>query len=123
APGAKVWREKNEGLSIGCTSKGKKAGSSSKVAHFMVCISYGKGVYFCEQYDKMDSPYFADFVKRNFRKLIRNSCNPSGKTFLQDGDPSQNSAIAREAMKKLGVQVHSIPPLSLDINPYQFCNG
>jgi trehalose utilization protein len=92
--------------------KGKKAGSGGKVAHFMVFISYGKGdsVYFCEQYDKMYGPYFADFVKRNFRKLIRNSCNPSGKMFLQDGDPSQNSAIAREAMKKLGVQVHSIPP-------------
>ena len=25
APGAKVWK-KNEGLSVGCTSKGKKAG-------------------------------------------------------------------------------------------------
>ena len=48
APGAKVWRKKNEGLSVGCTSKGKKAGSGGKVAHFMVCISYGKGVYFCE---------------------------------------------------------------------------
>jgi hypothetical protein len=64
APGAKVWRKKNEGLSIGCTSKGKKAGSGSKVAHFMVCISYGKGVYFCEQYDKMDGPYYIHILLR-----------------------------------------------------------
>ena len=39
--------------------------------------------------------------------------------FLQDGDPSQNSAIASKAMKKLEVQVHSIPPRSPDINPIE----
>lgn len=119
APAAKVWRRKNEGLKKGCTSKGKKVGSGGKVAHFMVCICYGKGVYFSEQYEKMNGAFFANFVKRNFRKLIRKSCNPSGKLFVQDGDHSQNSAAARKEMKKLGVQVHSIPPRSPDINPIE----
>ena len=119
APGAKVWRKKNDGLCIDCTSKGKKAGIGGKIAHFMVCISYRKGVYFCEQYEKMDGPYFAEFVKKSFRKLIRNSCNPAGNMFLQDGDPSQNSAIARDAMKRIGVQVQSIPPRSPDMNPIE----
>ena len=58
APGTRNWRKKNEGLCIDCTSKGKKAGSGGKIAHFMVCISYGKGVYFCKQYEKMDGPIF-----------------------------------------------------------------
>ena len=117
APATRVWRKRNGGLKQGCTSKGKKVGSSGKVAHFMVSISYGKGVYFCEQFEKMNGPYFSDFVKRRFRKLFRGSGNPSGKMFVQDGDPSQNSAAARKEMKKLGVEVHSIPPRSPDINP------
>ena len=67
----------------------------------------------------MNGPYFSDFVKRRFRKLFRGSCNPSGKMFVQDGDPSQNSAAARKEIKKLGVDVHSIPPRSPDINPIE----
>ena len=39
--------------------------------------------------------------------------------FVQDGDPSQNSAAARKEMKELGVEVHSIPPRSPDINPIE----
>lgn len=66
ALGAKIWRKKNEGLKINCTTKGKKIGSGGKVTHFMVCISCGKGVYFCKQYEKMDGPYFANFVRKNF---------------------------------------------------------
>ena len=100
APATRVWGKRNEGLMQGCTSKGKKVGSGGKVAHFMVSISYGKGVYFCEQFEKMNGPYFSDFVERRFRKLFRGSCNPSGKMFVQDGDPSQNSAAARKEMKK-----------------------
>ena len=67
----------------------------------------------------MDGAYFADFVQKNFRELIRKSCNPSGKMFVQDGDPSQKFAIARKAMQEVGVQVHSIPPHSPDINPIE----
>ena len=28
---------------------------------FFSCILYGKGVIFCEQYEKLDGQYFADF--------------------------------------------------------------
>ena len=89
--------------------------------HISWCVFHmeRESIFASEQYEKMDGAYFADFVKRNFRKLIRNSSNPSGKMFLQDGDPSQNSVIARKAMKKLVVQVHSIPPRSPDINPIE----
>ena len=119
APTAKVWRRKNEGLKQGCTSKGKKVGSGGKVAHFMVCISYGKGVCFCEQYEKMSGAYFADFVKRNFQKIIEKSCNPAGNMFLQDGDPSQNSSASRKEWEKLNIILLSIPPRSPDINPIE----
>eukprot|EP00794_Sanderia_malayensis_P020982 gene20982-biopygen15488 len=38
---------------------------------------------------------------------------------LQDNDPSQNSAMARDAMKNIGAEVVNIPPRSLDINPIE----
>lgn len=65
--GTRVWRKKNEGLSFGCTTKGKKVGYGDKLAHFIVCISYGKGVIACEQYEKMCGPYFASFIKEHLK--------------------------------------------------------
>ena len=37
-PKSLVWRNKNEGLIKGCTSKGNKAGLGGKVASFFVAI-------------------------------------------------------------------------------------
>ena len=119
APMAKVWRKKNEGLKRGCTAKGKKAGSGGKAAHFMVCISYGKGVCFTERYEKLTGTFFADFVKRNFRKIFKSSVSARGNKFIQDGDPSQNSKAAKKEMELLNVQLFSIPPRSPDINPIE----
>ena len=39
----------------------------------IVAISYGKGVIYCEQYDKLDGNFVADFVRRNFPKMFRKS--------------------------------------------------
>ena len=63
APKAREWRRKGEGLTPQCDAKGNKVGSGGRVAHLMVPISYNKGVIMCEQYDKMNGPYFTDFVK------------------------------------------------------------
>ena len=90
APKAREWRKKGEGLTPQCVAKGNKVGSGGRVAHFMVAISYNKGVIMCEQYDKMNGPYFADFAKRNFRQMFNDSINPNSRLFVQDGDPSQN---------------------------------
>lgn len=39
--------------------------------------------------------------------------------FLQDGDPSQNSAAARKEWGKLDITLLKIPPRSPDINPLE----
>ena len=66
APRARVWRKPSEGLSKGCTAKGKKAGYGGKVLHLFVAISFGKGVCFCEEYEKLTGTFFANFVKTKF---------------------------------------------------------
>ena len=39
-----------------------------------------------------------------------------GQLFVQDGDPSQNSALARAAWNSIGAKIMPIPPRSGDIN-------
>ena len=119
APGARIWRRKCEGLKRGCTSKGKKVGSGGKVAHFFVCISYGKGVCYVHQYEKLNGINFATFVKEHFKCIFERSCNPEGNMFIQDGDPSQNSKLAKIEMGKLNVIQLPIPARSPDMNPIE----
>ena len=119
APDATIWRKTNEGLKQGLTSKGKKARVESRVVHFIVCISYGKGMCFCEQYKKMNGVHLAVFIRRNFKKIIRKSCNPAGNIFVQDGDPSQNSKVATKEWQKRKLKLLSIPPRSPNINPIE----
>ena len=80
----------------GCTSKGRKDGAGGKVAHFIAAISYGKGFILCEQYDRMNGHNFSSFIDRNFSYMFEVSCNPETSLFVQDGDPSQNSRLAKK---------------------------
>ena len=100
APKGRVWRRKSEGLKQGCLAKGRKAGTGGKVAKFMVAITYGRGVLVCERYEKMNGNYFASFIDRNFNSMFARSGKGSSRLWLQDGDPSQNSKAAREAMAR-----------------------
>ena len=43
APKGRVWRKRSEGLTPGCTAKGKKTGTGGRVVKLMVAISYDKG--------------------------------------------------------------------------------
>ena len=118
APKARIWRKKNEGLKF--TSKGKKVGHGGKVAHFMVAISFNKGVIVCEQYEKMNGKYMESFVERNFDRLFEISVGDKERWFLQDGDKSQNCANARKAWtEKFKAKMFSIPPRSPDLNPIE----
>ena len=48
APKARIWRGKNnERLKF--TFQGKKVGHGGKIPHFIVAISYNKGVIICKQ--------------------------------------------------------------------------
>ena len=116
---ARVWRKPSEGLKFGCTAKGKKVGYGGKTVHFIVCISYSKGVIACEEYIKMCGKYFASLIKNDFQNIFQRSNNPDGNLFLQDGDPSQNSKAAKKQLRKLGLEIFPIPARSPDMNPIE----
>jgi transposase len=115
APKSRIYRQKSEGLARECTSKGRKEGTGGKYVKLNVAISHGHGVIICEPYEQMCGAYFAQFIDTNFRRLF-NVVDKGTNAFVQDGDPSQNSYAAREAMKRTGAQLVSIPPRSPDIN-------
>ena len=119
APRGRIWRKKSEGLAIGCTAKGSKAGTGGRVVRLFVAISYGKGVVLVKPYEKLDGKKFARFVRRYFPRTIE-ACGPQRRRlFLQDGDPSQNSTSAKAAFSDLGLEVLRIPPRSPDLNPIE----
>ena len=116
----KVWRRKGERLKFGLTAKSNNIGVGGKLAHFLVAIAHKKGVILCEEYKgHMTGAKFAEFVTKSLPDVFRRSANPRGRYFVQDGDKSQNSACAREALKKIGAHVFSIPPRSPDLNPIE----
>ena len=118
APRGRVWRTKSEGLISGCTSKGQACGSGGKYVKMVVAISHGKGVVCAERYEKMDGAFFAKFLVENFDKMVE-AAGKNSRIWIQDGDPSQNSKLAREAMKQVNSQLLPIPPRSPDINPIE----
>lgn len=110
APKVRVWRKKSEGLTQGCLAKGVKAGTGGKVVKMMVAISHGKGVVICERYEKLDAQYFASFIDQNFNTMFLRSSKGLTRLWLQDGDPSQNSKTARDAMARCHCELLKIPP-------------
>ena len=100
------------------TSKGKKAGYGGKLANFIVCISYGKGVVFCQHYTKMNGPFFTSLITNDFGSIFHASGKVS-RTFVQDGDPSQNCKAAKLALKHGKFTMQAIPARSPDINPIE----
>ena len=100
---------RSEGLTVGCTTKGKKEGNQQ--AHFMVTIAYGKVAIMCKQYQgRINGPKFANMVREDFPSAFEQGANAVTKCFLQDGDPSQNSAVARTALDETGAMIFAIPP-------------
>ena len=54
-----------------------------------------------------------------FPSAFEQSANAVTKHFLQDGDPSQNSAVARRALDEIGAMIFAILPRSPDLNPIE----
>lgn len=116
----RMWRKKKQGLKRTCTAKGKKEGVGGKMAKFFVAFAYGKGVVKCKRYEgSIDGAKFAHFVRTEFPSMFKKSPKPQFRVFLQDGDPSQNSAIAKAEMKKLRCSIFTIPARSPDLNPIE----
>ena len=118
--GTMTWRKRNEGLALHCTAKGAQEGNGGRVVKFMVTIAHSKGVTMCHHYEsKLNRQSFADFIEKRFPACFNNSANREEKVFLKDGDPSQNSAVARDALVAIGGKKFSIPPRSPDLNPIE----
>ncbi len=118
APRGRVWRTKSEGLIRGCTSKGQACGTGGKHVKMVVAISHGKGVVCAKKYESMNGRFFAKFLSENFNKMVE-AAGKNSRVWIQDGDPSQNSKLAKEAMKQVNSQLLPIPPRSPDINPIE----
>ena len=114
---SKIWRKRN-GLDPGCVAKGSHKGSGGRTVNMIVAISYMKGVIFCE-YQKLDGDYIADFIRRNFRKILRKSGKRNSKLFVHDNCPVFNCAKARQALKAIRAELFTIPPRSTDLNPIE----
>ena len=116
--GEKVWRNHSEGLHMHCTAKGSKTGNGGRQAKFFVAISHDRGVIFAEQYEELNGKSFAYFIRTYFGEIFSRT-GKSGKQWIQDGDPSQNSAKAKLAMHEIHVDLLPIPPRSPELNPIE----
>ena len=113
----RTWIKISEGLALGCTSKGREEGTGGKALKLMVAISYGKGVIVCEPYEKMTGAYFSHFIDRNFNTIFQTADKGNSRIWVQDGDPSQNSALAKSAMSRADSTLLKLRPQSPDLHP------
>ena len=105
----RTWRKISEGLALGCTSKGRKEGTGGKVLKLVVAISYGKGVIICEPYEKMTGAYFSNFIDRNLNTMFQRADKGNSRIWVQDGDQSQKSALAKSAMSRPTLTLLKLP--------------
>ena len=121
APKARIWRKRGEGLTFGCTAKGNKEGTGSKLVKLFVAITYSEGVVLCESYDHLTGNFFATFIEKHFNSLFLKANKNGSRLWLQDGDPSQNSRAAKRAMENCNCDMSliEIPPRSPDLNPIE----
>lgn len=118
-PGSHIWRMQNEGLAPGCTRKGHHVGTGGRTIKYFVAISYKVGVIFCHEYEHLSGKSFHDMIANHFDTIFVSSKKPHSKLFLQDGDPSQNSVLAKKALKCIKAKIFTIPPRSPDLNPIE----
>ena len=76
-----------------------KEGSGGKMVKVFVAIAHDHGAVLCEQYEEqLTGQFFPDFAWEHFENAFENSSNPREELFMQDGDPSQNSLKAKNAV-------------------------
>ena len=63
----------------------------------------------------MNARYFAAFIDNHFDHLFAAADKGCTRTLLQDGDPSQNSALARAAMQRTNSTLIKLCPRSPDL--------
>ena len=77
------------------------------------------GIAFCQKYEHLNGDHLKNIILNHFNDIFRLCNRPNSRIFIQDGDPSQNSAVARKALNRIGAKLFSIPPRSPDLNPIE----
>ena len=108
-----VWKRNNRGPIKGCTSKGNEIGHGGKIASYSVAMSRGKVICYCKHYKKLSVKLFAEYIESNFIEIFKSSCNPAGNVFVQDGDLSQNSKVAKTTLDKILVLYNFVYPYAV----------
>ena len=67
----------------------------------------------------MSGNFFSNFIAEHFDPMFIKAAKGEGRLFLQDGDPCQNSGMAKEAMLRVNATLFPIPPRSPDLNPIE----
>ena len=114
-PKGKIWRRRSEELRL--TSKGSKDLPGGKRLHFLVAISFNRGVILAKEYEHMSGQYFSTFVRTNLSKMFEDA--KEQKWFVMDNDPSQRSKAAKKAINESGATLFAIPLRSPDLNPIE----
>ena len=83
---------------------------------FLTAILFGKRISHYKHYEKISSKLFANFIENNFIEIFTSSCNPAGKVFVQDDDPSQNYKAGKTALDKISAVRFSTIPRSPGLN-------
>ena len=84
-----------------------------------MAISYNVVVILCEEYEHMTGNFFASFIDKTFQQMFVESKKGNTRLFIQDNDPSQNSAVAKIALQRVNAQLLKIPPRSPDLDPIE----
>ncbi len=84
------------------------------ISLFLLLLNYKS----CGPYDKMNGEYFKNYISRKFPKLIKLADKSPSRLWIQDGDPCQNSYVAKGHITlECGSNLLSIHARSPDINP------
>ena len=110
APRGRTWRKKSEGLSRDCTAEGSHVGSGGRLLKLFVAISFSQGFICAHQYDKVTGDTFEQFILQQIPIIYKNSRKMHSNLFVEDGDPSQNSAKSLRAVQAVGMKLFKIPP-------------
>lgn len=117
-PRARIWRQRGEGLSFGCTAKDSKEGTGRRLVKLFVAITYGEGVIRCESYEHLTGTFFAELIEKHFNSLFDKAKKHGSRLWVQDGDPLQTSKAAKSAMANCTCDASfiQIPPRSPNPN-------
>ena len=67
----------------------------------------------------MTGTYFSNFINRNFNTMFQTADKGKSRIWVQDGDPSQNSEVAKSAMSRANSTLLKLPPRSPDLHPIE----